>query len=281
LILSLLLLACADPPPPPPEGASVSAAFQMSGGGQTLECSAQLMNRGLIGTEGADALVSAKPCAESARWEGLNPGDYTLVLQGYQVALLTRLFTLKDDEQLDLGLIELEPGGALSVTIFREEGDPGGLPILINGSPYGTTDTSGFARVLGAPAGEAEVSVKDGGVAAQAVVEIVAGGEAEVSLELAPLPQRPVTGLRFKPVEAGAEVIWIHPDGPAAGRLSVGDVILSVNEVTLVGLKASKAGPLLAGDAVGTARRFVVLRDGGHRTFEIVPVGARDLMSQE
>lgn len=280
MILSLLLACAASPPPPPPAGASVTVTLAMSGGGLLLECSAQLISRDLIGQDGVDALISAQPCNETIRWEGLQAGDYTFVVQGTQVALQTDLFTLAEDQAHDLGTVTLEPGGELKVTVYRDEGDPGGLPVLINGSPYGTTDAEGFVRILGAPLGEAEVSVKDGTVAAQAVVTIADSAQ-EVSLELAPLPQRPVTGLRFQIADAGAEVIWIHHDGPAAGRLLVGDIITSVNEAPLAGLKASQAGPLLAGDTVGTVRRFVFLRDGVEKAAEIVPVGARDLMNSD
>ena len=119
--------------------------------------------------------------------------------------------------------------------------------------------------------------MRDGGLMAQAVVSVEAAGEYEVDLVLEKLPQRPVAGLRFRPGEDGAEVTWIHPDGPAAGRLLVGDLIVSINGESLLGLGVKQAGPMMAGGAVGVPLTYSVLRDGVPRSVEIVPVGGVDL----
>jgi len=279
-VILLALLACSDPPPPPLVGAVVTAKFEMVGGGQTLECNARLMDTARV-NQGADALVVEAPCNDGVQWDGLEAGEYTLVLQGWQVALTTHPVTLLADQHLDLGVIALEDGGALAVSVTREEGDPGGLPVSIDGLVYGHTDTQGVAQLLGAPVGTVEVQVKDGGFTAQAAVEVIAGQETSVLLELEKLPQRPVAGVRFKPVPQGVSITWTHPDGPAAGKLQVEDIVTAVEGTSLAGLTAAKAGPLMAGDTLGVARTYTVLRNGATLTVPIVPVGQRDLMEGE
>jgi hypothetical protein len=72
---------------------------------------------------------------------------------------------------------------------------------------------------------------------------------------------RPTLGLRIQPVGGGVEVLAVHPAGPAARHLQVGDVVLAVDGRSLDGLDETDAGPALTGP-IGTDRVYEVYRDG-------------------
>ncbi|MCB9673991.1 MAG: DUF5063 domain-containing protein [Alphaproteobacteria bacterium] len=75
-------------------------------------------------------------------------------------------------------------------------------------------------------------------------------------------PDRPLLGVRFEPCPGGVAVLAVHPQGPAAGRLDAGDVVLAVDGTSLADLPPDEAGAMLVG-AVGEVRRYEVFRRDG------------------
>jgi hypothetical protein len=82
---------------------------------------------------------------------------------------------------------------------------------------------------------------------------------------------RAVLGIRFEPGVGGAEVVAIHPRGPAGGVLLPGDLLLSVDHHSLDGLTSEAVGALLQG-AVGRQKRFEVYRDGETLIADLAPI---------
>ena len=102
------------------------------------------------------------------------------------------------------------------------------------------------------------------------------GQETPVVLEMEPLPKRPVLGLRFVAVDEGARVTWVHPTGPAAAEIRVGDILVDSAGESLIGLGQAEAGPLLAG-RIGESRMLTLNRGGAEIAVEIAAVGLEDL----
>ncbi len=268
-----LLLACGAGPPPAP-GASLSLGTHAERGELLEDCAVTLLTRA-----GGDPNVHGQPCGPALRWEGLEPGDYRVLVQGRSVRTHSELVHIERDQHLDLGLLPLEPGGVLSVEVHlpveleAEGGDLGGILLRVDGEVVGRTDPEGRALLRGVPPGALEVIAQGPAGAAQAVVEVTEGLESEVLLELEPLPQRPVVGLRVTPVPEGAAIRYVHPSGPAAGRLMTGDVLTAVEGQPLAGLSEAEIGPLLAGDEVGAVRHFELLRGGERLSLSVVAAG--------
>ena len=83
-------------------------------------------------------------------------------------------------------------------------------------------------------------------------------------------------GIRFDADSGGLRVTAVHPAGPAAGLLSAGDVLVSVDGLPLRGrdddaLRAALSGP------VGVARAFQVARGAGLDQVDVVAVSAEEL----
>jgi len=81
-----------------------------------------------------------------------------------------------------------------------------------------------------------------------------------------------VVGLRFRRVDEGAEVRWVHPQGPAMGALEAGDVVIAIEGRSLAGLRMREIGPLLTGQ-VGEGRRVRFRRGDEEREVVLVAVG--------
>ncbi len=294
----LMLLAChregeRPVPPVPPvvegpptePGAAITLDVVMASGDYPEECNVRLMVPDR--PEGEDQLVGREqPCGPRRRWQGLEPGRDLVVVNGRTTLTRVEQVTLGPDEHLDLGPLEVDVGGQLRVQVFRSledeeealDPDMGGLLVKVAGGEVrGFTDIDGVALIHGVPIGEVEISVADSGSTAQAVVEVERGELTEVTLELKPLPVRPVVGLRVKAVERGAEVYYVHPKGPAAGVIEVGDVLLTVEGTPLAGMAVRDVGPLLAGEAVGDTRHFEVLRGDQELILEVIPIPVTDL----
>ena len=88
-----------------------------------------------------------------------------------------------------------------------------------------------------------------------------------------PPPGTPMLGVRFEPCPGGVAVLAVHPEGPAAERLMRGDVVLSVDGVSLSELPPDAAGLHLVGP-VGVWRRYEVYRGGSTAVVEIATVAS-------
>jgi hypothetical protein len=88
-----------------------------------------------------------------------------------------------------------------------------------------------------------------------------------------PPPGTPMLGVRFEPCPGGVAVLAVHPEGPAADRLLRGDIVLSVDGVSLADLPPDAAGLHLVGP-VGVWRRYEVFRGGSTAMVEIATVAS-------
>jgi hypothetical protein len=87
---------------------------------------------------------------------------------------------------------------------------------------------------------------------------------------------RGVLGFRFDVGPDGLRVTAVHPASPAASRLDVGDVIVSIDGMPLAGRTATEAGAALSG-APGQPRTFQVARGAGLVHVEVTAVAPEQL----
>lgn len=87
---------------------------------------------------------------------------------------------------------------------------------------------------------------------------------------------RGVLGLRFDRGRGGLTVTAVHPQGPAAGRLEVGDQVVAVDGLPLANRDETQIQAALSGPA-GQARTFSVARGAGLVPVEIIPMAADQL----
>lgn len=81
-------------------------------------------------------------------------------------------------------------------------------------------------------------------------------------------PARGFLGLRLDAAPVGVEVVAIHPGGPAAGLLQLGDYLVAADDTPLSGLSGDHAGIVLSGEA-GEIRTLEVLRGGTSLTMTL------------
>lgn len=88
-----------------------------------------------------------------------------------------------------------------------------------------------------------------------------------------PDASQPFLGIRLAESAGGVEVVDVHPQGPAVGRLQIGDLLVSVDGESLGGLGLEDVRALLTGE-IGARRILEVYRGDETVTTELV-VGAR------
>lgn len=87
---------------------------------------------------------------------------------------------------------------------------------------------------------------------------------------------RGVLGVRFEPTPEGLAVTAVHPSGPAAGRLTAGDVLVAIDGMPLAGRDADSVRAALA-SLPGQTRELRVARGPGLRSVSVQAVLASDL----
>ncbi|MEZ4318495.1 MAG: DUF5063 domain-containing protein [Myxococcota bacterium] len=96
-------------------------------------------------------------------------------------------------------------------------------------------------------------------------------------VEPAPEPRdRPMLGVRFEACDGGVAVVAVHPQGPAAGALIAGDIVLSVDGRSLADLSGEAAGAEMVGP-IGESRRYEVWRDGATVVVDLASIGAQEM----
>jgi hypothetical protein len=94
--------------------------------------------------------------------------------------------------------------------------------------------------------------------------------------ESAPEPPPGVMGLRLMPVEGGAEIVAVHPRGPAEGKLFPGDLLLAIDAGPVQGDSPESLGKELGGGS-GTTRSLSIYRSGETREIQITLVNPEEL----
>jgi len=89
-------------------------------------------------------------------------------------------------------------------------------------------------------------------------------------------PVRPALGVRFEAIGLGAYICEVHGASPAAGLLDAGDVVLSVDDVSLEHVDPSILAERMVGP-VGEVRTYVVYRDGVAREVRFASITLDEL----
>lgn len=97
-----------------------------------------------------------------------------------------------------------------------------------------------------------------------------------VMLDDASTPPPGVMGLRLMPVEGGAEIVAVHPRGPAEGKLFPGDLLLAIDADPVQGDSPESLGQELGGGS-GTTRSLSIYRSGETSEIQITLVNPEEL----
>jgi len=104
---------------------------------------------------------------------------------------------------------------------------------------------------------------------------MVGSGRGDPPAGVVPAPPpavKPALGVRFEAIGLGAYVCEVHPRSPAAGAVQAGDVVLSVDGVSLEHVDPGVLAERMVGP-VGEERAYVVYRDGEAREVRFASVG--------
>ncbi len=181
-------------------------------------------------------------------WQVLEPGAYRLMAQppGH---VLVDIDLEYEAAPIDLGQRVVPVGGVVRGMVSRN-GAPvyGAVLALSNGRRHTESGPDGTFAFPGVALGEVVVRAALNGEGDVQTATVVSGEPAELRMELEELPARGVLGLRFEMGAGGALVREIHPGGPAAGLLEVGDWIELIDGVALKSLSRQEVVLLMSGE---------------------------------
>jgi hypothetical protein len=177
----------------------------------------------------------------------LEPGSYRLQAATKGLNLLDERILIREGESLDLGDIQLETAAILrGEVVFQGEVVPGARVRLDDNYFDDAADQKGTFRV---PISEGEHTLTAGkdNMTGSAQVTIDLETENQVVIELQVMDEPGTLGLQLEPVPEGMKVTALHPKGPAASVLSVGEIIVSADGTSLVGQTLNSAAVHLGG----------------------------------
>jgi len=158
--------------------------------------------------------------------------------------------------------------------VFWDDGDTG-RALTLWGGGYLQWSTA-VASLLG-PLHEAALRFrpepkKARGAQGPQIVSLGVGAQTVPVGVAAPKPARkPALGVRFEAIGLGAWIREVHPNSPAAGLLSEGDVVLEVDGTSLEHVDPTILAERMVGP-VGEERGYVVYRDGEAREVRFAAV---------
>ncbi len=180
-------------------------------------------------------------------YPALEPGSYRLQAATKGLNLLDERILIRAGESLDLGDIQLETAAILrGEVVFQGEVVPGARVRLDDNYFDDAADQEGTFRV---PISQGEHTLTAGkdNMTGSAQVTIDLETENRVVIELQVMDEPGTLGLQLEAVPEGMKVTALHPKGPAAALLSVGEIIVSADDTSLVGLTLNSAAVHLGG----------------------------------
>lgn len=139
----------------------------------------------------------------------------------------------------------------------------------------------GFERRWGELAAHALVPLHRASMAFRTTTPPRRGPKVPELVRLAPAPApvlQPFVGVQITQAGPGIEVLAVHPDGPAAGRIQPGDWLLSVDDEPLGGLTLDEVRARLTG-AIGDLHRVELYRAEETRTVQITVAARTDVVA--
>lgn len=213
-------------------------------------------------------------CVQGAvHMEGLAPGPYRLQVQIRGMELYEHDFNLGPDHGLDLGSVEVGPGGIITGVVTFEGAPAEGAFVRVQGKEEQIpVMPEGRFRLAGAPVGPMVLEAATAtALYGKTQVQVVEDHPAEIEIALSPLKGSGVLGVRLVSDTGAHRIDAIHPQSNAAGRLSVGEVIVAVDGTSVVEMDKPQVSAMLSGEP-GTSVN-ITLQDGREVSVERVPQG--------
>lgn len=194
----------------------------------------------------------------------LEAGSYRLQAATKGLSLLDERVLIREGEALDLGDVQLDTASILrGEVVFQGEAVPGARVRLDDNYFDDAADQKGSFRI---PISQGEHTLTAGkdNMSGSAQLTIDMETENYVVIELAVMDEPGTLGLQLEPVPEGMKVTALHPKGPAAALLSVGEIIVSADGTSLLGMTLNGAAVHLGGTP--ESRVTLVNADGEEKT---------------
>ena len=177
----------------------------------------------------------------------VEPGTYRFQAAVQGLSLLDERVIITQEEGVDLGDRQLETAATLRGVVLYQGQPVSGARVRLDQEYFDNPiEPDGSFRVPAA-LGEHTLSAAKDRMTGSAQVSVELDGDNYVVIELEELDEPGTLGLQLEPVPAGQKITAVHPSGPAAAALSVGEVIVSADGTSLVGMSLNSAAVLLGG----------------------------------
>ena len=184
----------------------------------------------------------------------VEPGSYRFQAAVQGLSLLDEHVVITEGQGVDLGDVQLKRAATLrGEVLFQGQPVPGARVRLDTQYFDNPVERDGGFRVPAALGEHTLQAVKDN-MTGSAQVTVGLETDNFVVIELQELDEPGTLGLQLEPVPEGQKITALHPKGPAQAVLSVGEVIVSADGSSLVGLSLTEAALHLGGAPNTTVR---------------------------
>lgn len=242
-------LAAELPELPPLTGQAIRVRMLTPEGQPVPDCKANLWE------PLPDGSLKMQPGAQSDCVNGVlhypkvDAGVYRLQAASQGLSLVDERVELKQGQSVDLGDRTLQVAATLRGEVRSNGVAVTGARVRLDEQFYDNpVDPKGGFRVPVA-LGTHTLTAAFGSQRGSAQVAVTAEGENFVVIELQGGEEQGTLGLQIEPVPEGQKVRALHPKGPASAVLSVGEVLVSADGVSLKGMDLNAAALALSGPA--------------------------------
>ncbi|MFT5583346.1 MAG: hypothetical protein ACI9VR_000924 [Cognaticolwellia sp.] len=204
----------------------------------------------------------------------LEPGTYRFQAAAKGLSLLDEKVVIVEGQGIDLGDRSLAIAATLRGEVrFQGQPVPGARVRLDQEYFDNPIERDGSFRVPAALGPHTLTAAKDS-MTGSAQVNVGLESENFVVIDLEEIDEPGTLGLQLEPVPEGQRVTAMHPKGPAAALLVVGEVIVSADGKSIAGLSLSAAAVMLGGPPESIVA--LVNAQGEEKTLTRVPRSALD-----
>ena len=233
---------------------------------QPLPCSSTLW-RVERGRSVADDSASQKCVEGQLRWQKLEHGEYRIVVHSPGKERFEKRVAV-DFGEVDLGTQVLSEGLRIEGRVVLGQAPVAGALVLVEGGRRILSDDEGRFVLEGLPRRDLELRAASEGARGSSTVEPGGLAEAEALIVLERGRGQGLLGLKVELREKGPVVTDLLPNSPAAQHLEHGDLLITVDGVSVSSLDNSEVAQVLAGE-VGSVSRLQLERAGQPREVEL------------
>ena len=202
----------------------------------------------------------------------LEPGTYRFQAAVQGLSLLDEKVVIIEGQGVDLGDHTLAKAATLHGEVrFQGQAVPGARVRLDQEYFDNPVERDGSFRVPAA-LGPHTLSAAKGRMVGSAQLNVGLESENYVIIDLEELDEPGTLGLQIEPAPEGQRITALHPNGPAAAALNLGEIIVSADGSPLADLDSNSAAVLLGGPP--ESRVVLVNTQGEEKTLTRIPRSA-------